>query len=47
MQDIGNLKSVIYGAIITIIFVVSSCEFDSNKPLTNTTSNSAIVSLMQ
>jgi hypothetical protein len=30
MQDIGNLKSIIYGVVITIIFVISSCEWNVN-----------------
>ena len=27
MQQIGNTKSILYGAIMMIIFMISSCEF--------------------
>lgn len=30
MQQIGTTKSLLYGAIMIIIFAISSCEFGAN-----------------
>jgi len=35
MQQIGNTKSIFYGAIMIIIFMISSCEFGFNNPNTS------------
>jgi len=35
MQQIGNTKSLFYGAIMIIIFMISSCEFGFNTPDTS------------
>jgi len=35
MQQIGNTKSLLYGAIMIIIFMISSCEFGFNTPNTS------------
>lgn len=47
MQDIGNIKSIIYGAIITVIFMISSCEFNSKQTLAETTTPGIHVSLLK
>lgn len=40
MQEIATLKSIIYGLIITFIFMVSSCEFEFAPKLSSASNNS-------